>query len=73
MTPANGDEPATDDVQRIRASFDCQGLVRHLGARLSHIGTGRVHIVLPHRPEITQQHGVHPCRRDRRRRRQRRR
>ncbi|WP_203608991.1 PaaI family thioesterase [Streptomyces anulatus] len=29
----------------------------HLGARLTHIGTGRVHIVLPARPEVTQQHG----------------
>src|SRR6187397_430436 len=58
MTLAHGDEPATNDVQqRIRASFDRQGLMRHLGARLSHIGAGRVHIVLPHRPEITQQHG----------------
>jgi uncharacterized protein (TIGR00369 family) len=29
----------------------------HLGARLSHIGPGRVHILLPRRPEVTQQHG----------------
>ncbi|MFJ3712268.1 MULTISPECIES: PaaI family thioesterase [unclassified Streptomyces] len=29
----------------------------HLGARLAHIGPGRVHIVLPNRPELTQQHG----------------
>ncbi|MFG3197053.1 PaaI family thioesterase [Streptomyces sp. NPDC048208] len=29
----------------------------HLGARMSHIGPGRVHIVLPGRPEVTQQHG----------------
>ena len=42
---------------RIRASFDRQGLMRHLGARLGHIGPGRVHIVLPSRPEVTQQHG----------------
>ena len=31
--------------------------MRHLGARLGHIGPGRVHILLPGRPEITQQHG----------------
>ncbi|MEU4112049.1 PaaI family thioesterase [Streptomyces sp. NPDC027717] len=43
--------------QRVRASFDRQGLMRHLGARMSHIGPGRVHIVLPGRPEVTQQHG----------------
>ncbi|MFB6531773.1 PaaI family thioesterase [Streptomyces sp. NPDC056399] len=29
----------------------------HLGARLTHISPGRVHIVLPARPEVTQQHG----------------
>jgi uncharacterized protein (TIGR00369 family) len=42
---------------RIQVSFARQGLMDHLGARLSHIGPGRVHIVLPHRPEITQQDG----------------
>jgi uncharacterized protein (TIGR00369 family) len=51
-------ESATPKVQdRIRASFERQGLMRHIGARLDHIGPGRVHIVLPSRPEITQQHG----------------
>lgn len=50
--------PATPEVQdRIRASFGRQGLMAHLGAQLSHIGPGRVHIVLPHRPEVTQQNG----------------
>ena len=50
--------PATPEVQdRIRASFARQGLMTHLGAELSHIGPGRVHIVLPYRPELTQQHG----------------
>ncbi|MFE6778206.1 PaaI family thioesterase [Streptomyces sp. NPDC057702] len=29
----------------------------HLGARISHIGPGRVHITLPSRPEVAQQHG----------------
>lgn len=29
----------------------------HLGARLDHVGPGRVHIVLSSRPEVTQQHG----------------
>jgi uncharacterized protein (TIGR00369 family) len=29
----------------------------HLGARLTHIGPGRVDIQLPSRPEVTQQHG----------------
>ncbi|MEV8341378.1 PaaI family thioesterase [Streptomyces niveus] len=43
--------------QRVRESFDRQGLMTHLGARLAHIGPGRVHIELPARPEVTQQHG----------------
>ncbi|MEU5975949.1 PaaI family thioesterase [Streptomyces sp. NPDC047315] len=29
----------------------------HLGARLAHVAPGRVHIVLPSRPEVTQQNG----------------
>ena len=28
-----------------------------LGAQLAHVGRGRVHIVLPSRPEVSQQHG----------------
>ncbi|SCE00691.1 PaaI family thioesterase [Streptomyces sp. DvalAA-19] len=43
--------------KRVQDSFDLQGLMSHLGARLSHIGSGLVHIVLPARPEVTQQHG----------------
>ena len=51
-------EEASAEVQaRVRASFERQGLMHHLGARISHIGPGRVHIVLPSRPEVTQQHG----------------
>ncbi|MFD7441677.1 PaaI family thioesterase [Streptomyces sp. NPDC059909] len=51
-------EQASPEVQkRIQASFDRQGLMAHLGARITHIGPGRVHIVLPSRPEVTQQHG----------------
>ncbi|RDI55480.1 PaaI family thioesterase [Nocardia mexicana] len=51
-------EQADPEVQaRIKDSFDRQGLMRHLGARITHIGPGRVHIVLPNRPEVAQQHG----------------
>lgn len=51
-------EQASPEVQKqIRRSFERQGLMTHLGARLSRIAPGRVHIVLPHRPEVTQQHG----------------
>jgi acyl-coenzyme A thioesterase PaaI-like protein len=49
---------ATPEVQaRIRSSFERQGLMRHLGAHIAHIGPGLVHIVLPSRPEVTQQDG----------------
>ncbi|WP_327658417.1 PaaI family thioesterase [Streptomyces sp. NBC_00483] len=42
---------------RIRKSFDRQGLMAHLGAQLTEVAEGRVHIALPSRPELTQQHG----------------
>ncbi|HEY1546974.1 MAG TPA: PaaI family thioesterase [Kofleriaceae bacterium] len=44
-------------AQRVRASFDKQGLMRHLGAELREIDRGRVTIALAWRPELTQQHG----------------
>lgn len=51
-------EEAAAEVQaRIRDSFGRQGLMRLLGARLTHVGPGRVRIVLPRRAEVTQQHG----------------
>ncbi|WNG25229.1 PaaI family thioesterase [Cystobacter fuscus] len=43
--------------ERIRASFERQGLMRHLGAELTEIEQGRVTIVLRSRPEVSQQHG----------------
>ena len=51
------DEAAPEVQARIRSSFERQGLMRHLGARLGLIASGRVHIVLPSRTEVTQQHG----------------
>jgi uncharacterized protein (TIGR00369 family) len=58
MADETHQEPAGPEVQaRIRASFERQGLMRLLGARLAHIGTGRVRVVLPSRPEVTQQDG----------------
>ncbi|WP_238161237.1 PaaI family thioesterase [Kribbella antibiotica] len=51
-------EEADPEVQaRVRASFDRQGLMEHLGATLTRIYPGCVHIELPRRPEVTQQHG----------------
>ncbi|MFD8820063.1 PaaI family thioesterase [Streptomyces sp. NPDC059627] len=43
--------------KRVRESFDGQGLMAHLGARITKIAPGCVHIVLPARPEVAQQHG----------------
>ncbi|MFI6417866.1 PaaI family thioesterase [Streptomyces sp. NPDC050842] len=52
------EEEAGPAIQkRVRTSFARQGLMTHLGAHLAHIGPGRVRIVLPARPEVTQQHG----------------
>lgn len=49
---------ATPEVERrIRDSFDRQGLMRLLGARVTHVGSGCVHVALPNRPEVGQQHG----------------
>ncbi|MEE1737968.1 PaaI family thioesterase [Streptomyces sp. BE147] len=55
---AQEQEEASPEVQaRIRAGFDRHGLMHHLGARISRIAPGRVHIVLPSRPEVTQHNG----------------
>ncbi|WP_327682844.1 PaaI family thioesterase [Streptomyces sp. NBC_00467] len=54
---AHQDEASPEVQARIRAGFESQGLMGHLGARLAHIAPGRVHITLPHRPEVTQQNG----------------
>lgn len=40
---------------RVAASFDRQGLMRHLGAELVSVEPGRVVIGLAARPEITQE------------------
>lgn len=50
--------PASAEIhQRIRESFERQGLMAHLGARLGDIAMGCVHIELRKRAELTQQHG----------------
>jgi uncharacterized protein (TIGR00369 family) len=42
---------------RTRESFSRQGAMAHLGAAIGRIAPGRVEIVLPFRPELSQQHG----------------
>ncbi|MDT0541628.1 MULTISPECIES: PaaI family thioesterase [unclassified Streptomyces] len=51
------EQASPETRKRIQDSFARQGLMSHLGARITHIAQGRVHIVLPARPEVTQQHG----------------
>ncbi|MFD4670745.1 PaaI family thioesterase [Lentzea sp. NPDC058450] len=46
-----------DVRERIQSSFDRQGLMAHLGARLGVVEPGRVSILLPARAEVTQQNG----------------
>ncbi|MEU9291786.1 PaaI family thioesterase [Streptomyces sp. NPDC048275] len=58
MEDQTSQEQASPEVRkRIQESFDRQGLMRHLGARITRIAPGCVHIALPGRPEVTQQHG----------------
>jgi uncharacterized protein (TIGR00369 family) len=44
-------------AQRIRESFERQGLMRHLGARLADVQPGITEIRAKRRAELTQQHG----------------
>ncbi len=50
-------ETGTRLADRVRASFERQGLMRLLGAELADVDRGRVRIDLPRRPEVSQQHG----------------
>ncbi len=57
MKPEIG-APIPPDVERdLKASFGRQGLMRHLGAELAEARYGIARILLPFRPELTQQHG----------------
>lgn len=47
----------TDLQQRIATSFGAQGLMQTLGARLSLVSDGEVHIELPFSAQLSQQHG----------------
>jgi uncharacterized protein (TIGR00369 family) len=49
--------PDPDFERRIRASFDRQGAMRLIGARLDTVGPGFCRVELPYRDDLTQQHG----------------
>ena len=46
-----------DPKARVQRSFDAQGLMATLGARLQHVQTGEVHIALPFSTHLSQQMG----------------
>lgn len=51
-------QPSDPDFERrVRASFAEQRAMTTLGARLAHVAPGEVDVVLPFRPDLTQQHG----------------
>ena len=52
------DKPTSVNPQsRVEASFKKQGLMAHLGAKLSRVEPGQCEIELPYREELLQQHG----------------
>ena len=46
----------TEHLQKVRDSFARQGLMAHLGAKLTELRSGLVEIRASYRPELTQQH-----------------
>jgi len=56
--PAPRFQPQDPDfAARVRASFERQAAMRHIGARLTRIEPGRTEIELDYRDELTQQKG----------------
>lgn len=55
MTSFTAPDPAFE--ARVRASFERQGIMRLIGARMTRVEPGRVEIELPYRADLTQQHG----------------
>jgi uncharacterized protein (TIGR00369 family) len=49
--------PDPDYAARILASFERQGIMRLIGARMTRVEPGHVEIELPYREDLTQQHG----------------
>jgi uncharacterized protein (TIGR00369 family) len=53
-----GDIPVARDFDvRVRASFAHQRVMETIGATLTRVESGEVEITLPHRGDLTQQHG----------------
>ena len=57
-SPANVSNPLHPVLhERVRASFERQGMMQHLGARLLDVGPGRCELALPYSDKVTQQQG----------------
>jgi len=54
---ATSDTDHTALAQRVRLSFERQGMMRHLGAQLIRVEPGLCEIALPHSEKVTQQQG----------------
>lgn len=44
--------------QRVKQGFNAQGFMHFIGATLQKVDSGYVEIMLPYKPELTQQHGL---------------
>ena len=51
------DTPNVDFAERVRNSFESQPFMEYIGAILEKVNAGAVDVFLPHRPQLTQQHG----------------
>ena len=51
------DKSMKEILERITSSFEAQGLMETLGARLALVADGEVHIALPFSRHLSQQHG----------------
>ncbi|QTL04668.1 PaaI family thioesterase [Aquabacter sp. L1I39] len=57
VRPEIGSAVSAKVEQRVRDSFNRQGLMAHLGATMKEVRHGLVTIRMPFRPELSQQHG----------------
>ncbi len=49
--------PDPNYATRVRASFERPQVMAWIGAKLTHLAPGQCEIMLPRKPELTQQHG----------------
>ena len=49
--------PDPEYAKRVHASFERQGMMHLIGARMTRVEPGHVEIELPYRADLTQQHG----------------